>query len=107
MYARHVTYHAEPGNRERVMDIVEGVMMPAIRQEIGFIDILLLIDESNNEYVGVSRWQTRGDAEAATTSIMPLIMDDLATVLDNPPVVRIYEVHDSATYRVTRSPSGG
>lgn len=94
MYARHVTYHAEPGKRERVISIIEA-LMPRVRQQVGFIDILMLVDEANDEYVGVSRWHTREAAEAVTTTILPLAMEELATVLDSPPVVRIYEVHES------------
>jgi len=94
MYARHVTYHAEPGTRDRVVGIIEG-LMPRVRQQSGFIGMLMLVDEEHNEYVGVSQWQTRADAEAVTTSILPLAMQELASVLDNPPVTRIYEVHES------------
>ncbi len=94
MYARHVTYHAESGKRDRVVGIIEA-LMPRVRQQAGFVDMLMLVDEASNEYVGVSRWETREDAEAVTTTILPLVMEELASVLDHPPVVRIYEVHDS------------
>jgi heme-degrading monooxygenase HmoA len=94
MYARHVTYHAEPGKRERVIGIIEA-LMPHVRRQAGFVDILMLVDEANDEYVGVSRWKTRADAEAVTIKILPLVIEELASVLDSPPTVRIYEVHDS------------
>ena len=94
MFARHVTYHAEPGTRDRVVGIIEG-LMPRVRQQSGYLGMLMLVDEAHNEYVGVSQWKTRADAEAVTTTILPLVMEELASVLDSPPVVRIYEVHES------------
>ena len=94
MFARHVTYHAEPGHRETIIGYIEG-LLPEIRKMPGYIDILMLVDEAANEYVGVSTWATRQDAEDVTTTLMPQIMARLAAVLDAAPIVRIYEVHEA------------
>ena len=94
MYARHVTYHAEPGNRERVVTLIES-LMPEVRRQRGFVDMLMLVDEVSDEYIGVSTWHSREDAEAITTTILPMVMTDLAAILDEPPRVRIFEVHQS------------
>ena len=94
MYARHVRYHARPGSRDVLLEIIEA-MMPEVRQQPGFIDMLMLIGDSTGDYVGISRWQTREDADRVTTTILPKLMDRLGALLHAAPEVRIYSVYES------------
>jgi heme-degrading monooxygenase HmoA len=91
MFARYVRYSLRMGARS-TFEAVAKEIEPLYRELNGFHDAILLMEGTLAEYVILSLWETREDAEAAG-AVRPDSQQWLNRTLMGPPVVRIYEVY--------------
>ena len=93
MYARVVTTHAQPEKLDQLIAVFRDSIVPAARQQKGFVGISLLVDRATGKGVVVSRWQTEADLSAGEAS--GYYQEQLAKVgpfLTAPPTREAFEI---------------
>ncbi len=90
MFARCVRYNLRAGSRSTFETYVNE-LAPLYRESAGFSSLTTMVEGSLAEFVVLSIWETKENAEAAG-AIRPDALQWLDRALLGPPVVRIYEV---------------
>ena len=90
MFARSVRYNLRAGSRSTVETYVNE-LAPLYSGRPGFCSLTSMVEGALAEFVVLSVWETREDAEAAG-AVRPDALQWLDRALLGPPVVRIYEV---------------
>ena len=93
MYARIVTVQVQPDKLEEAISIFQNSVLPAAKQQKGFISLMLLTDRSTGKGVSVGMWETEADLKANEAS--GYFQEQLAKfggVFAAPPVRDAYEV---------------
>jgi quinol monooxygenase YgiN len=93
MYARIVTVHAHPDKLDEVIAIFRDSIVPAAKQQKGFVGIRLFTDRATGKGVVVSRWQSKEDLEAGEASgYYQEQVAKIAQYLTQPPVRETFEI---------------
>jgi heme-degrading monooxygenase HmoA len=92
MFARSVRYNLRAGSRSTFETYVNE-LAPLYHRHPGFCSLTTMVEGSLAEFVVLSTWETKEDAEAAG-SVRPDALQWLDRALLGPPVVRIYEVFE-------------
>jgi heme-degrading monooxygenase HmoA len=95
MYARIVTVQVQPDKIEEAISIFQNSVIPAAKQQKGFISLMLLTDtdRSTGKGISVGLWETEVDLKASEAS--GYLQEQLAKfggVFAAPPVQEAYEV---------------
>ena len=93
MYARVVNVQFKQGNLGEAKRIVNGSVVPVLREQKGFKRQLLLTQQDKGNAVSINLWETEADLTAFEKN--PLyreVLGKLATVLAAPPAGEVYEV---------------
>jgi heme-degrading monooxygenase HmoA len=92
-YARIVTIHAQAGKLEEVVKVYHESILPAAKQQKGFLDARLFIDRATGKGISVARWQTEEDLKAGEASgYYSEQIAKLVPLLAAPPVREAYEI---------------
>jgi heme-degrading monooxygenase HmoA len=93
MYARVVTVQVQPDKSEEAIAIFQNSVIPAAKQQKGFISLMLLTDRSTGKGVTVGLWETEADLKANEASgYLQEQTAKFAGVFAAPPVQEVYEV---------------
>jgi quinol monooxygenase YgiN len=93
MYARIVTVQVQPEKREEAISIFQNSIIPAAKQQKGFISLMLLTDRSTGKGISIGVWETEADLKANEASgYLQEQFAKLAGVAVAPPVRDEYEV---------------
>ena len=93
MYARIVTVHAQTARLDEVIAIYRDSIVPAVRQQKGFLGARLFTDRATGKGVSVTRWQSKEDLEAGEASgFYQEQIAKIAPMLTQPPVREAYEI---------------
>jgi len=93
MFARIVTVHAKVEKLDEVIGIYRDSVVPAAKQQKGFLGARLFTDRESGKGVSVTRWQTKEDLIAGETSgYYQEQIAKLAPLLTEAPVREIYEI---------------
>jgi heme-degrading monooxygenase HmoA len=68
MYARIVTVSAKMDKLDELIGIYRDSIVPAAKQQKGFLGARLFVDRATGKGISVTRWQTREDLEAGEAS---------------------------------------
>lgn len=68
MYARIVTVHAQPDKLDELIAIYRDSIVPAAKQQKGFLGARLFTDRATGKGYSVTRWQSKEDLEAGEAS---------------------------------------
>lgn len=96
MFVRLTSCKFSPESIAEVKRIYQQEIVPVVREQKGNMGILLLepVDESD-DYVSVSRWSTRADADAyESTGLYKSLIGKVSAFLTQDPVTRAYEAED-------------
>jgi heme-degrading monooxygenase HmoA len=100
MFVRIVSLELKPNTHQQFSELFEKQILPALRQQQGFKDELLLVDPGAPEVVAISTWNTKQDAEAYGSKTYPNLVKSLAEVVSGAPEVRTYQVAFSTFYKI-------
>lgn len=93
MYARIVTVQVHLDKLDQVISIYRDSIVPAAKQQKGFLGARLFTDRTTGKGVSVTRWQTREDLEAGESSgYYTEQIAKIAPMLTAPPVRETYEI---------------
>jgi quinol monooxygenase YgiN len=93
MYARIVTVHARTDKLDEIIAIYKDSIVPAAKQQKGFVGARLFIDRVSGKGVSVTRWQSKEDLEAGEASgYYQQQIAKIAPMLTEAPARETYEI---------------
>ena len=93
MHAQVVRVQVQPGKADEAIAIFRDSVVPAARQQKGFMNSYLLIDRSTNRGIGLSLWESEADVAAlAQSGFYQEQIAKFAAIFAGPPEREVYEV---------------
>jgi hypothetical protein len=94
MFARILDCEVKPEKKEEFVKVVKNEIVPILRQQIGFLEILPFFHESMREgkVITISLWATKVDAERYEREIYPKALNILKPFLTTPVNVNYYKL---------------
>ena len=109
MFARLVQITAKPGQAANVSQAARDRLIPMLKQQPGFIDTLgLNSDTDPNQFVGITLWKSKEDAEKAMASQQgQQFLQSIRPLIDGELVFRTFNVEASTMHNlgITRAAS--
>lgn len=92
MFARKVAARLKPNSLREFENLIESEILPWLRQQEGFLDLMILAGSDGIEIAAISFWDNQGSAESYSASGYPQVLQDLGELLDGRPYVKVFEV---------------
>lgn len=103
MFARKVTARLKPKSLSRFTNLMEHEILPWLRAQEGFLDLITLAAPGGAEVTTISFWDRPADAAAYHVRGYPQAVEILEKLLDGCPYVKTFDVVGS-TFQRTSSP---
>ena len=92
MYARVVTAPIKPGAMREGISVYENSIVPAMKEQPGFMGTTFLVNETENKVISISLWATEADMQASEASgYLQAQMAKVAEFVSAPPTNEHYE----------------
>jgi hypothetical protein len=95
MFARKVSVRLKPGSLREFASLIEREILPWLRKQEGFLDLIILALPDGSEVATISFWDQEGNAQAFNSSGYPQVVEVLEELLDGIPYVKTFEVVSS------------
>jgi hypothetical protein len=108
MFARKVAARLKPNSLTEFTNLMEREILPWLRKQDGFLDLITLAVRDGIEVATISFWDHKGNAQAYNSSGYPGALKILEKILDGTPYVETFDVVCSTFQRGTlaRPPEG-
>jgi hypothetical protein len=108
MFARKVAARLKPNSLTEFTNIIEREVLPWLRTQEGFLDLITLAVPDGSEVTTISFWDQKGNAQAYHSSGYPEVLKILGKLLDGTPYVKTFDVVSSTLQRtaLARPPEG-
>ena len=100
MFARRISMHLKPNSLAQFTQTHEKEIIPLLRKQKGFQDILVFVTPSGTEALGISLWDRAESAEAYNRGVQPEVAKLLAKVVEGPLLVETYNVSNSTYHKI-------
>lgn len=100
MYARRVSMALKPDSRADLTNKLESQIIPVLRKQTGFKDLITFISPDGEQAFGISLWDTRDNAEKYDRTAYASVAKVLSTVVKDTPKVRAFEVTNSTFHHI-------
>jgi heme-degrading monooxygenase HmoA len=109
MFARKVAARLKPNSLTEFTTLIEHDILPWLRRQEGFLDLITLSAPDGTEVATISFWDHQQNAQAYNSSGYPDALEILEELLDAPPYVKTFEVVHSTFQReeCTTPPEAG
>lgn len=101
MFARKVSVRLKPDSLPEFASLVEGNILPWLRTQEGFLDLIILALPDASEVATISFWDHEANAQAYNSTGYPEAVQILEKLLDGIPYVKTFEVV-SSTFQPSR-----
>ena len=95
MFARKVSVRLKPDSLQRFVGLMEGKVLPWLRKQKGFLDLITLALPDGSEVATLSFWDQERDAHTYDSDAYPEVLQILEEILDGIPYVKTFEVVSS------------
>jgi heme-degrading monooxygenase HmoA len=93
MYARMVKLTLRPGKTEEITQVVRDVIIPALKEQPGFIGQLFLTRQEQDSAISINWWETESEMAAFESSALYRdLMGKIKDTLAGPPDGLHYQV---------------
>ena len=92
MFARKVAVRLKPGSFKEFTDLMDSEILPWLRQQPGFLDLITLAARDGSEVATISFWDHEGNAQVYNSSGYPEALKMLEKLLDGKPYVKTFDV---------------
>ena len=93
MHAQLVRAKLLPGKAGEAAPVFRDSILPAAREQKGFVSAHVLVDREGGRFAAISLWETAADLEAIIASgFFQEQVGKLAAAFDGPPEREVYEV---------------
>jgi len=100
MFARKVAVRLKPGSLKEFVSLMEGEIVPWLRTQPGFLDLITLAATDDSEVATISFWDEEHNAQAYNSSGYPKALKILEQLLDATPYVKTFNVVSSTLQEV-------
>jgi heme-degrading monooxygenase HmoA len=100
MFARKVAVRLQPGALKEFVSLMEVEIVPWLRQQPGFLDLITLAAPDGSEVATISFWDEEGSAQAYSSSGYAKALTMLDELLDGAPYVKTFYVVSSTLQKV-------
>jgi len=107
MFARKVAVRLKPDSLTQFADLMDREILPWLRKQEGFLDLIVLSVPDSREVATISFWDHVGNAEAYHSIGYPEVLKVLSELLDGQPYVKTFDVVSSTLRRVGLVPPLG
>jgi heme-degrading monooxygenase HmoA len=92
MYARMITGQTQRGQMGDFLTVCRDTILPALRQEQGFRNVVLLTEPTTDQFIVMVLWETESEARASEASFGRQQLPLIAHFLTGQPAVEGYNV---------------
>src|SRR5713226_3895670 len=92
MIARKVVARLKPNSLTEFTNLMECEILPWLRKQEGFLDLITLAVPDGREVATISFWDHKGNAQAYNSSGYPEVVKILERILDGAPYVKTFDV---------------
>jgi hypothetical protein len=92
MFARVLEFELKLEKKEEFIKVIKKEILPMLKKQPGFLEILPLFPEKLNQVLTISLWATPKDAERYEQEIYPRVVDILKPFLTTPLTMKPYRV---------------
>jgi len=100
LVARKVSARLKPNSLTEFINLMESEILPWLRTQEGFLDLITLAVPNGREVATISFWEDKGNAQAFNSSGYPEAVKVLEKLLDGSPYVKTFDVVSSTFQRV-------
>ena|SRR6185369_5116815 len=100
MFSRCVTVKLKSDVAKQVPNVIQNDVLPLLRKQKGFRDELVLTAPDRSEFLAVSFWDTKEDAEAYQRTTYPEVLKAMTPIIEGTPKVETYEVSNSTFHKI-------
>jgi len=104
MFVRNISLYLKPNAIAEFVQTMEREVVPLLRRQSGFQDLITLAVPGGREIVAISFWRKKENARAYNTTGYPEVLKMLEKFLDGTPHVRTLDVVGSTVEQL--SPHG-
>jgi hypothetical protein len=104
MFARKVAARLKPNSLTEFTNLIEHEILPWLRRQEGFLDLITLSAPDGTEVATISFWDHQQNAQAYNSSGYPDALEILEQLLDAPPYVKTFDVVHSTFQTASSSP---
>jgi heme-degrading monooxygenase HmoA len=103
MFARKVAARLKPNSLTEFMNLMECEILPWLRKQEGFLDLIILTAPDGEEVATLSFWDRPENEEAYNASGYPEVLKALGNLLDGTPYVKTFDVVSSTLHNIAGS----
>ena len=103
MFARKVAARLKPNSITEFTHLIEYEILPWLRKQEGFVDLITLAAPDGLEVATISFWDQQCHAQTYDATAYSDALKLLEKLLDAPPYVKLFDVVGSTFQRVTRT----
>lgn len=100
MFARTVALRLKPNSLKEFMQVFDSQVLPLLRKQPGFNDVITLAMTGGTEVTAISLWETKEQAEAYHNAAYPQVVKSLEPLLDGSPKLRVSDLVTSSFHKV-------
>jgi heme-degrading monooxygenase HmoA len=100
MFARKVAVRLKPDALEKFVSLMDGEIVPWLRTQPGFLDLIILAAPDGSEVATISFWDEEHNAQAYNSTGYPKALKMLEELLDAQPYVKTFNVVSSTLHEV-------
>ncbi len=100
MFARKVSVRVKPNSLGKFTNLMEREILPWLRRQKGFLDLITLALTDGSEVATISFWDREDNACAYNASGYPQVLEVLEEILDGIPYVKTFEVVSSTLHAI-------
>ena len=99
MFARKVAARLKPNSLTEFTNIIEREILPWLRTQEGFLDLITLAVPDGSQVTTISFWDQKRNAQAYHSSGYPEVLKILGKLLDGTPYVKTFDVVSSTLHK--------
>lgn len=100
MFARKVAVRLKPNSLTAFANLLEHDILPWLRKQEGFRDLVILALTDSSEVATISFWDHKQNAEAYSSTGYPEVLKILENLLDGKPYVKTFDVVASTCHGI-------
>ncbi|MGA2376979.1 MAG: hypothetical protein ABSF72_15780 [Candidatus Sulfotelmatobacter sp.] len=104
MFARKVAARLKPNSLTKFTNLMEREILPWLRKQDGFLDLIVLAAGDGSEVATISFWDHKANAETYNSTGYPEALNTLGELLDGRPYLKTFEVVGSTLQRIDFAP---
>lgn len=101
MHARNLRFQLKANMASEFTRTVEKDILPVLRKQNGFKDVITFVAGGRNEAVAISLWDKKESADAYNRDTYPQVLKSLDKVVEGTPDLGAFEVSNSTFHNIS------